>query len=312
MPEFNKGFIPFAYVDENRIYDDEVGNDYDPKGWNTASAMTNKTCTVTANDGKDKFTVVHAKVDERVNWDGFKEGIWNKTKCDCEGGGGTYIAPSIKNFEVSIDDVVNVDDGPIKDFSASVEFNKGSDVLNSVTFEISSEDVIIISQKVEKPDSENLKFEVDDSTMEKLVESGATEIKVKIILSNDEEDVVEEKVIYLVHSVLFGVVYTNENDVAAGIIKNLTEPERIQKRTIAYNKEKFILRSFYPTDDWAYMFIAVPQNFGRIKNIFNGAAYEIGPNEWNPSSCEINGIKYNLYLLQYNNEGTYEFVVAMV
>lgn len=311
MPEFNKGFIPFSYVDEHKKYDDEVGNDYDPKGWNTASAMTNKECTVTANNGEDEFTVIHAKVDERVNWAGFKDGIWNKIKCDCDGGGsGPYVAPTIKEIEVSVPDVVNIDKTTITDFNTIVKMEKGTEPIDYVTFELESNGITIVKQTVDKPKGD-LKFEVDDDTMKQLVESGASEFTVKVTTSDGTQIVTEEKTIFLSHQILFGVTYTNVNTDAAKIIETLTDKEKIQTLTIAYNKKKFILRSFYPTDDWAYMFIAIPMNFGKITHILNGASYEIGPNEWKPSVCKINNIDYNLYVLQYNNEGTFEFVVTI-
>lgn len=306
MPELNKGFIPFS--NEEKGYHDEVGNDYNPQGWNTASAMTYTSGSVTAN-GKT-INVIKPTVDTTVNWEGFKNGVWNKIDTG-EGGSGTVIPPIVKPITISTPDVIDKDNTTIKDFTVDVTVEEGSASLDNIKFEVIAGDTVIITQTVKNPEPGNLEFTIDDDTMKQIEESGVTDITLKITASDGKTSSETEKTVQFVHQTLFGISYEKNPALVPAIIEATTDKYKIQKRTIGYDETAMTLSPFYPTDEWAYMYIAVPKDWGEIKTITAGAIYEIGPNEWYPSTCKIKGIDYNLYVLQYNNEGTFEFLISV-
>lgn len=314
MPELYKGFIPFAYVETDAeygdtIYDDEVGNDYDPRGWNTALVMKNRKCTVTANDGKDTIDVIHAKINDDFNKDGFKSGIWNKIKDGCEG---TATKPVIDDITFSVqDDIIDVDGKDPKDLTTTVSIESGKDPMKSLTFEVFANGVSIMTETVDNPQTGKYPLVIDAETMGMIEQADASNLTVKVTVSDGTNEVTSEKTLQLAHRVQFGVINTNDINLAPAIIKNLTDRERIQTLLNPYTEKTFTLSPFLPTGDWAYMFIAVPANFGKIRRIYNGAEYEIGPDEWSPTTCTMNDIDYNLYVMQYNNEGTFEFLITV-
>lgn len=319
MAEFYDGFVPF------KTY--EVGNDNNPFGWNTATAMKLINGTVTAMNASGDYTefevikpVVNPLIDIEISeeYDPFVKGIWNGILAGSEGGEPYFSNISLVSGKnnVKINGVFNKANGfPPTGIGLMYAFEGGDDV--SISYAAYTKDGTPLTN-IMTTTAKNGKIELDNIIA---AVSSHSDVEIKLSGSNGKSVIVSGQNISLVYPIIYGCnssMSINPSDLEkTGVLDHM----QVSNEVCAYGAVTYELNGDILTDDSrAYMYFAVPSALGPIMHLTNGSSPLNVPTGIQPkiyddlvlTTANVYNQGYYLYVSRFWNNGTYRFMFKTV
>lgn len=309
MPELNKGFVPFSQIfkDENvhpveTIYDDEVGNDYNPHGWNTSKEMHHDRNVVSAYDANHEyreFEVIEPFIDFTYNNPPYRKGVWNPVDCDNESGGVIeYTPPIIGKFETnSKTSLYDITKTKFSESNIDIQysFTNGTDELNYVKLEIYGNGTLL-KPTIELPKDVNYGIIKNDTLSQIDNIDTFTELLFNFVIDDGKQMTVKSIKLEFVYPIYYGSQNT-KTPKDTDYYKDFELDHRM-KVTSSENDTTKAISEFFVDDPDPYVYIISPKKC-EIYSIGGGFKYT----SFNETVINFDGMTYYAYILSKPNFG---------